>query len=285
MRLSKCRIWIALATVALLLAVIGVPASADGIRAQRERAEASMLVTGEIWVTPTGHVGGFTLDKPDELPAPVKSLVAKAIQQWRFEPVRLDGRAVNAKARMNLRVVARRSTTEKDSATIRIGSTYFGDMKSAQGIEMHARRTPVYPQMAINARAGGMVYVLAELAPDGTVKRLAVEQVNLTSAGPERVVKRIREALGKASIEAVKDWTFSSATSRPDQFVRVPLNFQINDTHHSTRRYGKWEGYIPGPRELVPWATEAQLANGVDALPAGSAASAKQALTLLDKSS
>lgn len=239
-----------------------------------------MLVTGELWVTPTGHVGGFTLDKPDELPAPVKSLVAKAVPQWRFEPVRVDGRAVNAKARMNLRVVARRSTTEKDSATIRIGSTYFGDMKAAQGIEMHARRKPVYPQMAIDARAGGTVYVLAELAPDGTVKRLAVEQVNLTSAGPERVVKRIREALAKASIEAVKDWTFSSATSKPDQFVRVPLNFQINDNHHSTRVYGKWEGYIPGPRELVPWATEAQLATGVDALPAGSAASAKQALTL-----
>lgn len=288
MTLLKCRRWMGFAVVVVLLAGVGVPASADDISAQRARAEASMLVTGELWVTPTGHVGGFTLDKPDELSAPVKSLVAKVVPQWRFEPVLLHGKPVNAKARMNLRVVASRSGTAKDSITIRIGSTYFGDMKSAQGIEMHKRRWPVYPQMAIKARAGGTVYLVAELASDGTVKRIAVEQVNLTSVGPERVVKRLREALAEASIDAVKDWTFSSATPKPDQFVRVPLNFQISDNHRSTSGYGEWESYVPGPRELVPWATQAQLATGVDALPAGSAASVKQALTLrtpLDQSS
>lgn len=286
MFISKLFSSFCVAVFAIFFGIVTATVHAESIHDQRQRAEASMLVTGEVVVTPTGEVRNFKLDHADELPPPVKTLIAKAMQQWRFEPVSVNGQAVNAKAQMNLRIVAKQGEGGANQYTIRIGSAYFGDDraghdKTAQGITMHILRKPAYPQLAIDAHVGGTVYLLARLDADGKVDKIGVEQVNLTAVGLKSVVKRLREAFATASINAVSHWTFTSHDSEAGRIVRVPLRFNINGRDHQEPRYGHWASYIPGRRALLPWADSAQVANGgVDALPAGTAAAATQKLHL-----
>ncbi|TAL97570.1 MAG: energy transducer TonB [Rhodanobacter sp.] len=81
-------------------------ALAAGPRAVRERVQASMLVTGSITVAPDGGMKSYVLDHPEQLPAPVVTLIAQNAPRWRFQPVIRDRVAVSAKAPMSLRIVA-----------------------------------------------------------------------------------------------------------------------------------------------------------------------------------
>jgi hypothetical protein len=240
------------------LAVAGM-AVAEGPGAVRKRVEASMLLTGDIVVTPAGTVASYTLDKADKVPADIASLVHDTAAAWRFEPVIVDGHPVNARAHMSLRVVARHEDPNSTGFVARVaGATFGDDAKEGEQIAYADHRPPSYPANAIGAHVEGTVILVMKIGRDGKVVDVAAEQVNLGTVGSDSDLRVWRKSLANPSVQAARNWTFTVPTTGPhanDPFyvVRAPITFALDRTGD---RYGKWEVYVPGPKETAEWAKE-----------------------------
>jgi hypothetical protein len=266
----KPRIWILLGLSLALLAPV-LPVGADTSRqAVRDSVEMSMLVTGSVDIDADGHVIGHTLDQPDKLPLVVRKLIDEVVPQWRFEPVKLGPGTNRGRARMGLRVIAKK--TAPDSYSLRIGGASFGAEGGVEGktITSRSMRPPQYPQGAARARVSGTVYLILKIGREGAVEDAFAEQVNLTVLGNERQMTQGRKLLSDASTLAARRWRFNVPTQGdladdPAWFVRVPVAFMFPGTAKSG--YGEWLAYVPGPRNQAPWRTEQDAA--ADALIAG----------------
>lgn len=251
---------------ALLLTGIagGVHAQGSAPYAATKKAVASMLVTGSIELTPDGTVRGYTIDHRQELPAPVVELIDKNAPAWRFEPVRVDGRAVAAKGDMSLRVLAQPIDDVHYALSIR--GAHFGKQDRAGGMRKEAVKSPIYPRLALEGRAEGTVYLLLKIDSRGRVAKVAAEQTNLDNAGSEIQMRRWRKAFEDASVAAAKDWTFQVPPSETEGgYARVPVHFQFRTPFPN---YSRWDIYIPGPRHLVSWfIDEHMVSDNADALP------------------
>ena len=173
---------VALAAAALFACAT---AFAAGPAAVRKQVEASMLVTGKVQVDSDGKVSGFSLDQKDKLPESVVELVGKTVPNWTFEPVLIDGRAVNVSTDMSIRVVARK--TGDGSYAVRVRSAGFGDRsgKPEEHIRSVSMAPPNYPESAARVGVAGTVYLLVRAGRDGKVNDAIAEQVNLKVVGSE----------------------------------------------------------------------------------------------------
>lgn len=61
--------------------------------------------------------------------------------------------------------------------------------------------------------------------------------------------------------------------------VRVPVTFRISNRRHFP--YGKWQAYVPGPTNVVPWLHDRIAATGVDAMPTDGVYPLRQSLHLV----
>lgn len=250
----------------------------------RKTAEATMLVTGWIEVAPDGGVYNYTLDRPEKIPPAVVDLVKKSVPGWKFH----FAEHVDAiqRAKMNLRIVAKPIDDQHDA--LQITSASFGDanVDATEHVTYKDRRPPPYPQEAIQARVDGTVFLLMRVNRQGQVQDVAVEQVNLGEYGREAEMRHFRNVLGDAALKAAKKWTYNLPTTGkhvldPYWDVRVPVNFNLHPASMIREdTYGKWEPYIPGPREVIPWQNKPQHYSS-DAIPAGSISSADQPLQLM----
>lgn len=252
--------WIAIA----LLAWTVVAGAANSRQAVRESIEMSMLVTGSVDIAADGHVLGHAVDQPDKLPPVVRKLVDDAVAQWRFEPVKLDPGTDRGRARMGLRVIARK--TAPDNYELRIGGTSFGAEGGVEGKTLTGRdmSPPRYPQEAVLSKVTGTVYLILRVGRQGTVEDVFAEQVNLMVLGNERQMARARKLLTDASTAAARRWRFGVPTQgdqagKPAWFVRVPVDFKFSG--QSAPAYGEWQAYVPGPWNRAPWSI------GVDDAP------------------
>lgn len=253
----------------VLLAVAGV-AWAAGPRAVRATVEASMLVTGTVDIEPDGRVSGYRLDRVDELPPEVVTLVTKAAGIWRFEPVLVDGVAAQVRAPMSLRIGARQQGEGTYGVDIR--SARFGGEKPGSiptGLEL---RPPTYPGWALANGVQGTVYLVLRVGPDGLVQDVVAEQVNLRYVAGERAMDRVRDLLARVSVSAARSWTFTPpdpalAGGETEWSLRVPVDFTFD--LDPAPGYGKWHAYVPGPRHDIPWRKAADRDLGADALAAG----------------
>lgn len=252
------------------LAMTGM-ALAAGPGAARKRAEASMLVTGEIAVADDGSVTGYTLDRQEKIPQEVVGLIGRAAPKWRFAPVMQDGHAVAAKAHMNIRLVAQHASDDSDNYIIHIASASFGDYGEGGESMTYARRSPPsYPRNAVAAGVQGTVYLLLRVGRDGKVTDAAVEQVNLGVAGSDRELKVWRDVLADPALRVAKDWTFNLPTkgmhvNDPAYITRVPVMFRLNRNERPDELYGTWVPYIPGPKTSIAWNKDD--GSSADALP------------------
>jgi hypothetical protein len=287
--------------VVLLWMAIG-GAQASGVAEVRKRVEASMLVTGRVTITPEGTVGGWQIDRREELPEAVANVIDAAAPGWRFESIEVDGKPAHGSARMSLLMVAERLDAERFRVSIRDG--YFGRdaVRQAEragrkrdsnddapvddqvsGVKM---RAPSYPPQALDAGASGTVYLVVRVGRSGRVEEAAVEQVNLRVLGSEREMARMRDVLAKPALAAARNWEFRPPTrgeSAGDSTwtVRVPVDYRINGD--TMARYGRWEAYVPGPRTPVPWHLESleEFDIAPDTLVAGEVHQVGTALKLL----
>ncbi len=258
------------ATVAAFL-LVGMPAMAleqpanSGTRASvKQRVESSMMVRGEIDIETDGTVSAVQLHREDKLPAGVARLVRDNALQWRFDPIMKDGKAVAARAPMNLRVVARKVEGDQYEIGLRgvsFNGEYNGDDRSA--VTSIAMPPPRYPETAFRSGASGAVYLLVKVARDGKVEDAYAEQVNLTFLSSEADQRRFRELFAKSAVAAAKRWQFRAPTEgervdAPFWSVRIPVTYTLGDAgRHPKDDYGQWSSYVSGPRERAPWRDEA----------------------------
>lgn len=257
------RSW-AIAAMCLLVPVIA--SASGGVDAARRSVQASMLVTGRIAVNPDGSVYGYTLDHKDALPAAVVRLVAETVQAWKFTPVRVQGKPVLAKALMSLRIVAHQDKPKHFVASV--SAAAFGDAAAESNgkcppgecLTYRDRGVPRYPLRLVEAGVSGTVYLVVEVNRQGQVAYAAVRQVDLRRLADATQLKRWRQALGQASLQAAQHWTFNVPTvgkgaDCQQWFVQVPVNFELTIGAPPSRaaRYGHWDAYVPGPVNPIPW--------------------------------
>ncbi|MFK2917773.1 energy transducer TonB [Dyella koreensis] len=255
--------------MALLCLVFCGLASAESISEVRKQAEASMLVTGWVVVGTDGRTQSHVLDKVEKLPPEVVDLIRRASATWRFEPVMLDGKPVVAKAKMSLRVVAKREDNSSNFV-VRVAGATFGDPgaeEDSDSVRFKDRRAPKYPELALRARVSGTVFLLARIDRSGKVADVDAEQVNLDVVDTDKGMQTWRRILAEASVRAARQWTYDLPTSGPHAnddswIVRVPVVFHMVMPNVSeSAYYGQWQAYVPGPKEPIPWRSKYPQAN------------------------
>ena len=257
--------------VVLLLALLPFAAGAVDRAEFLRKVESSMLVKGTIETDAEGSVSSVLLDKPEKFPPGLVDFVQKQVMAWKFEPVLVDGQPRRARSSMSLRVVAR--ALDEDKYTISIRNASFGGEAPKEGevVSRSKIAPPRYPEQVLRSGAQGSVYVVAKIAKDGRVSDAVIEQVNLRTIGTEKEMATWRAALSDATLKAVRDWKYSPPTTgelADDEYwlVRVPVDFKMDNRKFA---YGKWEMYIPGPRQTLPWNSEERPGFSPDSLAEG----------------
>ncbi len=260
-----------------LLSLLGLPAQAQTSREVRKQIEASMLVVGTVDIDRSGEVTAHALDNADKLPASVVGLVDKAITQVRFEPILVDGKPVLARAKMNLRIVAR--PMGEGTTQLSIASAQFGEIDKAAPDQPTSRDMPYpkYPFDVMRAGGQGVVYLMVQIGRDGKVMDAIAEQVNLTVVGSARDMERMRRSFADSALEAVRKWVFNPPTTgelvnAPYWSQRISVGYTLGGSRNERDTpYGSWHGYLPGPRQRVPWITDQEALGSPDAVAAGEA--------------
>jgi hypothetical protein len=256
----------------LFCVLLSGAALAAGPAAVRKRVQASMLLTGTIVVAPDGSVSSYAIDKPEKLPPMVTGLIAESIPRWKFEPTLLDGKPVAAKAKMSVRFVAKPIGDDKYS--VGISGTQFGQNVPAESITYKDQVAPTYPREAARSRVSGTVYLLLRVGRQGQVEEAVAEQVNLVVVDNDEEMERWRKMLANSALAAARKWTFNLPTSGKhmnDKYwlALVPVTYGLlYGGLRGADDYGKWQPYVPGPQQPVPWIDDPRLLSGsVDALP------------------
>jgi len=262
-----------------------------GTKAERDanahKAVASMIVTGYLDISERGEVEGHFVDPKPQLTPALLSFISNTVHRWRFEPIKQDGQAVPARVQMRLRLIAREA--DSDSYNIQIAASFFGntDKRLKTDFISIAKTSDIkYPDEVLGMRGKGRVYLIVQVGSDGSVMNVAAEQVNLTVAGTDREMDRMRRLLAESAIRSVKNWRFNPPTTGPSVrraswLARQAVIFQFK--HEKSDETEGWVTYVPGPRnEDIPWAREdLRTAGSPDALPDGGLYALQQGAKLL----
>ena len=258
--------------VALVVSLLPLLAAAVPDAEIRRQVESSLLVKGAIGINADGSVDTLTIDQPDKFPAGLLDFVDKQIKAWKFEPVLVEGKAVRARSPMSVRVVAR--AVGEDSYSIAIRNASFGGEPPKEGEALSSKwmGPPRYPELVARSGASGTVYLVVKADRQGRVVDAVVEQINLRTIGTDKEMEAWRKALADAALKAARKWTFTppvrgELADDESWSVRVPCDFKMDDRADFV--YGKWDQYIPGPRQAIPWSEEDRPGFSPDSLAAG----------------
>ncbi|MCS4236931.1 energy transducer TonB [Stenotrophomonas sp. BIGb0135] len=266
---------LALALAVGAASMVMLPGAGAQSRSQvLQQAEASMVLTGHIDIGPQGQVEGFTLDKRDKVNDALAGFVEGQVQHWRFEPVQVDGHPVKARTPVSIRLGGKVTDDGRQQVTLLAANFERYDPASTEDVTRLKASPPAYPKEVYSIGGRGDVLLLVQVGRDGKVIDVATEQVNLRLATNEAVMRRMRDKLSQVSMAAARKWTFRVPTTgeRKDDAswtIRVPVHFALNDDREA--RYGRWDAYIPGPRQQAPWRADTALGAdaNADLLPEG----------------
>lgn len=243
----------------ILLGVLGLALSlsavASGRLEARKSVEASMLVTGTILVGPQGQVQEFAIDQSEKIERGVLNLVNGNIETWTFEPPSINGVKIAMRNKMSMLVIGKK--LENGDFAFRLGGVNFAPIEEEEGTSVHSKKLtpPRYPVGAARAGIEATVYLIVKIGRDGRVEDAAAEQVNLQYLGNENTMRIARELFTDSSIKAAKEWVFTPPVKGEDAddaywTARVPVDFKMDAWKP---KYGKWQAYVPGPRQEVRW--------------------------------
>ncbi|KQZ79673.1 energy transducer TonB [Rhodanobacter sp. Root561] len=247
-------------------------ALATGPAGVRKRVQASMLLTGTIVVAPDGSVRSYAIDHVEKVVPAAMTLINRDVPSWRFQPVLHDGKPAEVKAWMSLRVVAHPIGDEKFA--LDINGSYFVVDAPGEQFSSGENEPPRYPEAAVRTRMPGTVYLVLRVDQQGRVEDAAVEQVNLGALASDRVLTKRRGEFARSALVAARKWTFHVPAAGNDRgdvewLVRVPVVYRLLEVGEpEVDQYGKWQMYVPGPKEAVPWLDDqGLLSDSADALP------------------
>jgi hypothetical protein len=262
----------------------------------RAKAESSLLVNGHIVVAPDGTVSSFEFDRQEA--HAVTSLIKQYSSTWHFHPVLDNGKPVEARAPMHLRVVA---SPDGDGYRLHVVSAIFGSPSERSDEQVNPKDHSA--QIALSYRASGRMtqagsirrsgpirpaggayptgtaYMLAHVERDGSVSHVTARQVNLDKVGPEPVMREMRKTLAEGCVRAVRQWTYNPPSAGPHKDadgwnVYVSCSLHEYEPTEKDAPENAWRTYIPGPQEPVPWLDEYSgkqkpRSLDIDALPDG----------------
>lgn len=256
-----------------------------------DQAVNTLAVKGSIEIDASGKVQRYALEHPEAYSESVRGMLARVVPQWTFHPVLVDGVPVAARSAMYLRLQAE-PIGDGQFRIVVAGATFDDDGSAGPGtqvdVDVRAMPPPKYPLDEMKARIGGQVLVVVRIGRDGRVEDAIAEQTNLDQLGTKKAMARWRRDLETAAVATLKHWTFTTPTRGPDAgapywSVRIPVVYTAGDTAPPGTP-GQWDSYVPGPRRVIPWATEEEQAladNGLDALPGSGIFPLKPTLQLL----
>lgn len=244
--------------------------------------EASMVVSGWIAVAPDGSVQGYTIDQSEKLPQAVINHIQRKVPAWKFrfdEPA-----AMIQRVQMHLRIQA--TPIDDKRYGVAIASASFGNRDGSDTDFISRKDRPLinYPSQALEAHVSGSVYLVIRVNRQGRVENVAAEQVNLHTRGSEARLRFLRDVLANAAIRGMKQSTYNLPTTGKHAAdsswdVIQPVTFTIVP-EPPEGDYGKWEVYVPGPRQPVPWLKDGQSDISPDTIPAGSISQTTSSLHL-----
>ena len=258
--------------VTFVLSLLPLAASAAPKAEVLKQVESSMLVKGTIDIDTDGGVSSLAIDQADKFPGGLVGFVQKQVKDWKFEPVVIEGKARRARTPVSLRVVARK--IDDDNYSIAIRNAHFDGELPKEGESLSSKRLkpPHYPLSVARSGATGTAYVVVKVDASGRVTDAIVEQVNLRTIGTTKEMESWRAAMADAAVAAARSWTFIPPVvgeAADDDFwsARVPVDFEMDIGRKFV--YGKWEIYIPGPRQSIPWSKEDRPSFSPDSLAEG----------------
>lgn len=268
----KVRAAVTVLSLALMLP-LAVPLPADArsrVPAQvLAQAEMSLRVQGTITIEADGTVGTFDLPPARPITPELAAFVHEQVGNWRFEPMPQAQQMPVA-----LRLISR-PDADGQGMTVRIAAAHFGDdqdVPATQRLLPQNTTPPRYPRDVYEVGGTGTVLLLLKIGPDGKVIDAGVRQVNLTRAGSEPAMRRIRDRLAQVSLEAARKWTYQVPSEGPEAgqpywLANMPVTFDIDAPRRSADSNG-WEAYLPGPRLEIAWAQDrADASAALEAMP------------------
>ncbi|MGQ4582353.1 hypothetical protein [Lysobacter sp. F60174L2] len=243
----------------LLLALSFAPLAYAGDASSTQAAAPiyEITATGDIEIGPDGRVHHYELDK-GQTPV-IEQALARNIEQWRFEPILVDGRPVIGATRMRISINAEPTAT--GDYQLRVNDVWFGEPSRSA----HDLSPPRYPVEALRSNMGAKVVLVLKLDDQGKVIRVHPEQVSLDrGVRNERSAERWRDLFAEASVDVAKHWTFNineTVGGKPvGVSVRIPVTYSLNDGYGRFTVENTWRQYLPGPRHPAPWVTESAVA-------------------------
>jgi hypothetical protein len=242
--------------VALMFGAVGFASAQKDVT-----PEVELYVKGDIQIGPDGHVTDWGLKT--QMAPTIAELVDRTVRGWHFEPVTLDGKPVNAKTTMDIRL--RGTPAPNDAYSLRIEDVHFGALTHA------SQKPPQYPRDAAHLGLGARVVLYLLIDENGKVIEALPGQTSLSlQAKDEHEAEFWRKRFEKASLAAATTWRYN-----PSEFIDgkgvtkryaiAPIEFDIG---HSGQN---WKTYLPGPVHPAPWQKNdasknetrfAQLSNG-----------------------
>lgn len=243
----------------LFLCSCAAVAMAAGPKSAREQAEASMQVTGVIDIEADGSVSDYRIDHPEKLPPHLVSLLENAVDSWKFEPVLEGDQRVAVSTRASVRLIAK--PADDGAYDLRIGGAAFESADDGHAPRSVLLGAPRYPASLAQRGVSGTVYLVLKVGRQGTVEDVIAEQVNLRVVASQSQMNQMRKQFEVTALKAARGWTFSPPDAGPEVdanhwSLRVPVDFVIGDGRSAgpAGEYGRWVGYVPGPRRSIPWA-------------------------------
>jgi hypothetical protein len=256
-------------------------AANGGTRAVNQQIQASLRITGSVGIDATGAVARHAIDRPDKFDPGVVAMIEDALSHWRFEPVLVNGQPHAVNADMNLLLVGDFIDGGQMRVAIKRAQFLRSDLPATDRLTLRKRGALTYPVEAVSAGVSGIVFVAVRIDHEGRVIDAVAQQVNLRHLDGEREMAKWREVLARPTVSRARTWTFRTPTTGPDvpYFTAIiPVDYSLGDP--STRAYGKWQTYVPGPRTQVAW-MEAWDTAGAEALADGQLAQLGAGLRLL----
>ena len=251
-------------------------AQTSGNAAAIEVADAesvmSMRVDGELVFDTTGKViqhKVITEGLTDE----VRDFADARMAQMHFEPVKIDGRLVNARTFTRMTLLAR--PKDNGNFSIEMESAHFFDgnfsangapkedaeakRARAGGWTLATKRTGLsYPVGLARSNVSGAVAVRVLLREDGSVEDAFVTQSALFNVrGRDKALDRARALFEKESLRAVRTWKFNPPANKGDpndlEWRSGDMGIFFTMDGFKNHKAGQWRQEARGPQRVASW--------------------------------
>ena len=254
--------------IALLAALLAAPLQAAP--EMRTRSQPALLVIetpvlasrvdGWIEVGAEGSVVGY--EPITVLGEPLATRVKAMVRGFRFEPVVEGGRAVVARARMRLALVA--SELPDKSLRVSIENVTFPDpdgTPSVQaGVPRVVKKAPMrYPEANLPLGLAARVLVMVNMDGTGAIRDVAVRQSALLHArGSQSQVQKALAEFETAALRSISRWQVQTervpGSPPAAEFLTGLVVVEFTVTGSPRPRAGMWVWETRSAARPAPWA-------------------------------